>query len=571
MPYKRRLTIIAIITYLLLIPLATYFKYFPTIINSEVNNIFIFLLVFLLTLLLVYGAFIIKKYNDVYLLLPQSLIFVFIARALPNLRLSYPPLHDPYYHFVCTLNVIKYGTLKPVLDWWYYGVNTQLHWPDMHLLTTALVRITDIDVMQIFRFQEPLMGIIFFLAVFVLAKTVTKNNGIAILSALFASLSGIMIFYQSEYHPQGLAVILLILLLYAFIKSRLMNDIHFRYVAFIFCIAFTLSHYFTPLFLALIFSGYILSTWIVRFLPLFSSIKNRFHEVIKNTELDYSFLLIVIVSSLVYHFIVYSEPVKNFIHSITTQLPLFAHLIGQPGAPLLTSILRGSKWGLFILAMVSVIWILKTKNINEFRLAVFFACIVLAGVVGNYIIVLPLDRLVGFYTIFTAVFASLTLFRFKNKWFGGIQKNRKVILVTLVASLLIVCGFFNSQTPAYFFKDSGMNTYYWYSNELSSMDKYGITGSWIRNYTSNDSIYVTQFDTLVLPFYYAERPLNNIRVNRYVSMKTIIYTPGYAILNPSKPDFYSQGTFNQKEYLKSTNIIYTNGVIVITRNSSVDV
>ncbi len=160
--------------------------------------------------------------------MPQLLIFIFIARAIPNLRLSYPPLHDPYYHYVCTLNVLRYKTLKPVLGWWYSRVNTQLHWPDMHLLTTALGHITDIDIMKLFRFQESVMGMIFFFAVFILAKTVTNSDRIAMLSALFASISYIIIFYQSEYHSQGSAIVLLILLLYTFIKSRsrLVNNIY---------------------------------------------------------------------------------------------------------------------------------------------------------------------------------------------------------------------------------------------------------------------------------------------------------------------------------------------------------
>ncbi|GAG99961.1 unnamed protein product, partial [marine sediment metagenome] len=34
--------------------------------------------------------------------------------------------------------------------------------------------------------------------------------------------------------------------------------------------------------------------------------------------------------------------------------------------------------GLFILAMISILWIIKTKNVNEFRLAVILICIVFA-------------------------------------------------------------------------------------------------------------------------------------------------------------------------------------------------
>lgn len=544
MPYKRRLTVIAIITYLLLIPLVAYFKYFPTIINSESTNILIVLLVFLLTSLLVYGAFIIKKSTDIYFLLPQSLIFAFIARAIPNLRLSYPPLHDPYYHYVCTLNVLEYGTLKPVLGWWYSGVNTQLHWPDMHLLTTVLVHITDIDVMQVFRFQEPAMGMVFFLAVFILAKAVTKNDGIAMLSALFASLTGVAIFYQSEYHPQGLAIIFLILLLYAFIKSRsrLINNIYFRYVALIFCITFVLSHYFTPLFLALIFIMYLMVLLMVRTLSSYAPIKDKLYKIAEDIESDYTFFIVVIISSLAYHFIVYTSAVDDFIRLVGTESAPQAHLvsIGQPDVPLLNSVLNSSKWGLFILAVISILWIIKTKNTNEFRLAALFICIVFAGVIGNYVIASPLDRLICFYIPFAAVFGSLTLFRFSDEWFGSIQKNRKVILAVLIASILITAGFFNSQTPAYFFQDSEINTYYWYSNRLPKMEEYKTAGEWIDRYTTTDSTYNVDFHTRTIPFYYGKRPYQQVGV----------YFPTYIVINPQ--------VLTPNESLKLTylNVIY---------------
>jgi len=457
-----------------------------------------------------------KKSTDIYFLLLQSLIFVFIARAIPNLRLSYPPLHDPYYHYVCTLNVLRYGTLKPFLGWWYSGVNTQLHWPDMHLLTTVLRHITDIDIMQIFRFQEPVIGMIFFLAVFILAKTVTKNDMIAMLSALFASISDIIIFYQSEYHPQGFAIVLLILMLYAFIKSRsrLINNIYFRYVALIFCTAFMLSHYFTPLFLALIFSMYLTVLLIVRALSPYV-IRDKFYKIVENIKSGYIFPIIVIVSALAYHFVVYMMPVENstrvvplehFIRMAISELALHSHLIPirQPDVPLLTSILRSSKWGLFILAIISILWIIKTKNTNEFRLAVLFICIVFAGAIEYYVIAaLALDRIISFYIPFAAVFGSLTFFRFRDDWFRDIQKNKKMMLALLISSILITCGFFNSQTPAYFFQDSKLNTYYWYSNTLPPTNEYKAAGNFINKTINETSFYYVNGDCLEIPFYFA--------------------------------------------------------------------
>jgi len=491
---NNKLKVISILSFLLLIPIALYFKYFPTIININISNLFIFSLIFLLICFLVYGSFIIQKPEDVYFLIPQSLMFTFLARAIPNLRLPYPPLHDPYYHFVCTLNVIEYGTLKPILGWWYEGTEMQLRWPDMQLITTALVKITNIDVMQFFRFQEPFMGMAFFLAVFLLTKTITKNNGVALLAGLFASINDVIIFYQSEYHPQGISIVYFVLLLYAFIKSRKVCEINYRYVSIIFGAVFILSHYFTPLFLSLIFSSYIVMMLLTRFFLSFKSIQIKYANMFENLTLDYGYFTVVIIASLSYHFFVYSQPLKTFIEMASRPVQE-AHLIsvGQVGRvtiPVFTSIVSSCKWGLFILAIISLFYIIRTKNKDEFCLGSIMVCIIFAGIVGNYIISSPLDRLIGFYVIFAAIFASLTLNRFNNGRFGGISYKKNILLSVIIASLIITAGFLNAQTPTYFFKDSKINSYYWYSNTLPPTNEYQVAGDFINKINNNSFFYV---------------------------------------------------------------------------------
>lgn len=549
MSYNRRLTIIAIITYLLLIPLAVHFKYFTMIINATISNVFIFLLIYIVVSLLVYGGFIIKTSKDIYYILPQSLIFIFIVRAAPNLVLSYPPLHDPYYHFAAALNVINYGTLEPILGWWYSGTDMQLHWPIMHLLTTALVSITNVDVMQFFRYQEPAMGIMYFLAVFMLAKTVTNDDLVAILSALFASLSDIIIFYQSEYHPQGLAITFFMLLIYTFIKSRNTNNILFRFVSLILIVVFILSHYFTPLFLAIIFSAYLVVLATIGVLSRSMPMTNKLYNMIEMIKSDYNFLFIVMLLPFAYHFLVYTnfvnEVLRNSIHEDVLNAQLVS--IAQTEIPLITSVFTSSKWGLFALAAISILWIFKTKNANEFRLSVFFISIIVAGIIGNYVVTSPLDRIIAFCVPFAAVFASLTLFRFKNEWFKNIHENKKIIFIVLIASALMTAGVLNSQTPAYFFKDSGVNTYYWYSNRLPSMDEYKVAGEWIGSYSINDSKYGTEFDTRIIPYFYGKKSDNSI-----------MYEPtaksfNYMLTNPSIPYKY-----NKTAYISNLNLIYNN-------------
>ncbi len=558
---NRKLKLISILSSLLLIPIALYFKYFPSIINSNVSNISIVLLVFILISLLIYGSFILEKPKDIYFLIPQSLMLTFLARAVPNLRLSYPPLHDPYSHFVTTLNVIEYGTLKPILGWWYSGVDIQLHWPDMHLITTALVKTTNIDVMQFFRFQEPVLGMIFFLAVFLLTKTVTANNGVSLLAGLFASINDIIIFYQSEYHPQGISIIYLVLLLYTFLKSRQVSHVCYRYISLIFGTVFILSHYFTPIFLSLIFSSYIAVMLLIRIFSLFKSIFNKYGNMFENLTSDYVYFIIIVIASFSYHFFVYEGPLKMFLEMASMPV-LDGQLvsIGQTNVPLFSSILSSFKWGLFILAIISIMFIFKTKNTDEFRLGIIMICIIFAGFVGNYIVASPLDRIIGFYVPSAAIFASLTLRRFNEKWFGGITNSTKLVMTVLLASVIISAGFFNSQTPAYFFQDSKVNTYYWYSNDLSSMDKYGVTGSWIQSYTSNESIYDVEFDTIILPYYYANRPFGSMNPNFHKKDSS----GDFVVMNPMiKYSSDKLNNFDKHEYINSLNILYNNEILIV--------
>ena len=90
---KTKLKIIAIITYLLLVPISLYFRYFPLIVNSTITNVLIVMLLSTFILLIVYGTFIINKNNyDFLFLLPQTLIFVFLVTAMPNITIKFPAL-----------------------------------------------------------------------------------------------------------------------------------------------------------------------------------------------------------------------------------------------------------------------------------------------------------------------------------------------------------------------------------------------------------------------------------------------------------------------------------------------
>ena len=561
MARNRSLQAIAVLTAILLVPLLLYFKYFPTIINSTITNLLVFLLVFAEILLFVYGAFMLRSQVDSLLLLPQMLIFVIIVRAIPNLRLLYPPLHDPYYHYVCTLNILDYGTLDPVLGWWYGGLDRQLHWPDMHLLTTALSNIANIDVMQLFRCQEPLLGAIFFLAVFLLAKQVTNNYTVAVISSLFASLGDTVIFYQSEYHPQSFAMVLFVFILYFLFKLNVSKKIAFRYLFLICCLSFSLSHYFTPLFIALIFIMYLVLSLTLRYLPLLvsegSRIKSFLDGLTPGHQSDTYSILIVALFALMYHIVFYDSAFSEFISAADANPVLSASLISlsQPEIPLITSVLSSSKWGLFLLAVVSIAWVYWSKNRQELRLGMLLVCFIFAGAVGNYLVASPLDRIIAYCTPIASIFEALTVFRVRSLWLMHRSKIGKSVVIVVFASLLMTAGVFNSQTPAYFFQDSGVNTHYWYSNVLPKMEMYKSAGEWSGAYVPEKAYIEVEFDTRVIPFYYGKRteglqiPLGGDSRQNFI------------MINPNI--IYSDCEVNKSTLVSELNLIYSNPQITL--------
>lgn len=552
-----RLIIIGIISYIILGLLAIYFKFTPLNINNLLINTIVSFSVIAFIVLIVYGAFIINNSKYIFYLLPQSLAFVFLARAVPNLRLSYPPLHDPYYHYVCSLNILKYGTLEPLLNWWYPQISMQLHWPNMHLINAALVKITNIEEMHLFRFQEPLMGLIFFLGVFILAKCITKNNGISLLAAMFASLGDTVIFYQSEYHPQGLSFIYFVFLIYFYIKSREQKNIFFTFLTILFIFVFVLSHHFSSLLLGLLAIAFLIAMFISSKIPF---LRDRFPEISGVAKKDYTFWSIIAVIMISYHFFGYFNFGKQILSFLKGLSPSASLIKTGLEVPLQVTLLNGAKYILLFLALPSLVYIFKTKDVNEYRCGLLLICILIGGVVGTFIVFSPIDRILGFYMPIVAIFGALTIFRFKE-WLTSYNKKLVLNVLIFLISIPMVAGFFNSQSPAYFFQNSDVNTYYWYSNRLPKMDQYKIAGEWAGTFISKESSIGAEFDTRTVPFYYGMHSGSNIH---QPSDKN-----DYYFVNQKIP--YNTTQYEKRNFNKIFNRIYDNGELNYFRHGSVEI
>ena len=566
---NKKITFILIIVNLLLIPIMLYFKYSLNIINPVITNITIFLMLFVLIFLIVYGILISRSSNEIYLFFIPSLIFAFIVRAIPNLVFSLQPLHDSYFYYTCSLNIIETGTITPFLSWWYPNIDVQLQWPLMHILNVSLYYIANIDLTQLFKFQEPFMGVIFFLGVFILAKITTRNDKIAIIAALIATFTDSVIFYQTEYHPQGFAFVLFAFLVYAFIKSRTLNKMSFRLLTLIFALAFILSHHFSSIFLGMLCISYIL------FMEIFSRtpyIKETFKKVSGDINKDITFFILIAVAAISYHLYVTYSLLNTFIESAIDTSPGNALIYVGGTVPIYATILNSVKWVTLILALLSIIWVFRTKKANEIRLMTFFLCILSAGVVGQFVISGPINCFIGFYAVIASIFAALTLYYWYIKpsksikiFPNSLTQNKKILIVTFITTIIILSGVLNSETPSYFFKDSGNSEFYWYSNELPAMDEYAAAGNWMNdsftNNTKQNSSFGTEFDTRVIPFYFAEVPYKNIQLGQSPQTFKSLLDDNYILINPNIPYKYS----NKSNY-EVFDRIYDNGIYLYSNN-----
>ena len=516
---KRLVYCLSIISWVLVVVSAWYFNLFPTLVNTVFSDMFIVILIFSLLLSLVIGSFMIQYFKELIFFMPQCLLICFIARCIPYLRLSYPVLWDPYAFLVTFLNIHEFRTLEQIYSYWYPSIENLIHWPLMMIITELLSLIGGIDYMWLFNYQQPIFGMIFFLGVYLLAYSVSQNYGVSLLSGLISSLSSHVIFYQSEYHPQGYAFIILVFLLVVLSRSwELKNKLEYRIIVMIFIMAFTVSHYFSSLFISFILISLFCTLFLISLInKKYSNSRLNMFGVDWTSEIFFSsFLLIVVVLS--YHFYVFSEHIGNYIHMISSANPYNAPLISVEGSiPFPTNVIKNIRLIVLLLGFGSIFYSIKTKNHGEIFLSIICILLISLGVIGNVLIFLEVGRIVAFYETLIGIFAALTLFRLRDIWLKPLNKRMAITALLCISTAgVITLTFFGGQyIPAYYFKSLGQNNYYWCENNLPDMQKYETVGEWVAEFCpSKPTILIdtTQYFMHSAIFFWGETPLDRISV-----------------------------------------------------------
>lgn len=562
---KRFLLCLSIISWVLIAVSVLYFRFFPTLINPVFSDIFIASLMFILLLSLVISSFIVQHSEELILIMPQYLVICFFARCIRYLRVSYPVLWDPYAFLVTFLNIHDFGTLEPIYGYWYPGTEGLINWPLMGIITEYLSRIGGIDYMWLFNYQQPILGIIFFLGVYLLAYTVSRNYGVSLLSGLITSLSSHVIFYQSEYHYQGYAFIILVFLLIALLKTCGSNGKSaYRVLAVIFTVACAFSHYFSSLLISLILG----SSFCVMLLlsTLSKTYPNSQLSKFKIDPPDKLFFVFLFVLVIGYHFFVFPKHIEDYIDMMLLADPYSAPVIsfssGPNAVPFPTNIIHNIRFIILLLGFVSIFYTIKTKKNEEILLSTICVLLIALGFFGNVIIFLEVGRIVAFYEVLIGVFAALTLFRLRDIWLKPLNKQTVITaLICIITAGIVTLTFFGGHyIPAYYFKSLGQNDYYWCENNLPDMQKYENGGLWVHTHVPENALILTDgtpyFITSAI-FFWGEVPLDRIKgLDLYQSsLDRYVYIASNIMGDPG-PD--------KKQLIEQTSRVYFNGEVEIT-------
>lgn len=571
---QRKLSISLLVAYFLLALASLYFFFFPSLFNPLLDDISIGILMFVCITALVYACLLVQSAKDVALVLLAVVLLSLLARAIPNLRLCYPPLHDPYFYFVSYINISDYGTLQPVLGHWYPMLDAHLHWPGMHLLTSAMGQATGIDDMWLLRFAAPLLGGMFSPMVFLLGKVVTKNNSVALLAALFATTSDVVIFYQAKYHPQGLGLFLFVAVVYLWLKLIEKGGRVWLALFGICAGACLISHHFSSLYIGLLVLSFVIANELLCLIYKrrgFSLIA----QAMANLRRSYVFLICFGGAVVLYHFVIYPAASHRFMITAMTPPPVTPVTPVTPpgimvfGVPLLTFLFRLAKWAILFLGVASIVRILRKPSERELGLILLLGLIMLGGVLGmvgilgQWMAGIPVDRFIAFYAPLISIFAAMTVQRVIAQTKFSVRRTLLIKGATILGvAVLLTAGFFNAQIPAFYFKSSGINARYWYSNRLPVMEQYKAAGEWIKEYTPDDSSYGTELHTHIIPFFYGRKPSS--RLNSTSTLSSL----DYALINPTVPYWYKDYKVYQKSDLEEDlNSIYSNGELVLYHNN----
>jgi hypothetical protein len=150
------------------------------------------------------------------------LVIFFLAVAVRSVPLRFDGMFDPDSHFHARMSN-EIARSHELLSWDALSLQGRVYSypPLLHILVGFLAALTNTDALLVLKVFGVLVGGLLTFSTFLLARLFSKSNSVALWSALFVSLSSIVV-YRTAAHtrPDGLAIALIPFLLYLWLTRR---------------------------------------------------------------------------------------------------------------------------------------------------------------------------------------------------------------------------------------------------------------------------------------------------------------------------------------------------------------
>ncbi len=483
------------------------------------------------------------------------------VRILPWLRglLPFNP-GDPARYYMATLNVFDSGSIEatPFYESVYNQVSMLLNWPGFHILQSVVAQFSNIDLhtnLTLFFVGNGLIGGTLLAAAGYLLGESLFSRRIGYVSAVAVLYVDQGIYYQSEYHAQGLGLSLVVFAVATYIKSYRSHSssMGYRVIAIIAFAAATISHH---------FSSYMLIPFSVAFLC--ALVLPRFYKQYKGTHALIVFVLIAAYST---YF------ANDFIMIVASKLDNFSPsnlgtiVQADETRPIQAQLKFFSRLPFGMLLLFSLLPIIKARNVPVFRLVllIFVTLLAAAGIFMSFALGAPLNRVFVFIEILLVPFIVHGAFVAADHI--KLQYTFPFTLLTFVLILNLASVF-----PAQYWGFEGQqNSYYWYSGRAIPWEHANNVTSFITNSstTLNGEIAAREAD----PFYNAlfiELKPKHKQLVRSNSKRSILdamqrSNAQLAILDIQDDEY-------EEENLKASNIwsvVYTDGLAGLLSNPKI--
>lgn len=452
-----------------------YFRLFPIIHSPVISDILLTACVFFSILSVIWLSLLQKNTIEFVGVLILISLNVFIFRSIRYFRTGLPVLFDPYVHLATLTNVLETGYIEPGIVEWATVLNKTSYFFGMYVTSAQIIAITGISKWGVFRYQSPLFGIALFSLITALGYSLTGSRKVAVLGGFISSMTSNVIFYQSEYHPQGYSLVLLILTIYTFVKSLRSDSVRYEILTLVAVVGLIFSHYFTPLIFAPVFGLVAIG---IRTRTLLGE-KEILPRISGRNRVRLFPAFVLGIGIITYHFVTPAQHLTHYIGLALASSPANASL-ATTDKPIFTDITRSVKWVILGLALPTLIHSIWNDNKQKLALSGFILAFLAVGIVGQYGLFISVGRVVTFYSTIIGIMVAITILKFTNADITKQSWHRKTTITCIVVAGMVTITVFGGHfLPAYYFHSSEENESYWSQNYIPSMSQYPSAGTWM--------------------------------------------------------------------------------------------